>query len=179
MSATGQLPNSALNENGDRESSASTTVSSKAPQVNRRSQSSLNSSSSSATATSRSSTQAALNALYQMALGSSPMPGSTSFNDSASLLNDSGAHLKERNEHSGTCPSPKKHSKNTSLSSIKKENSGGGKKRFSNTASRDFRPLDWPKENDPYGKLGELSVAEQEQAILNDLLYVLIGIEGK
>ncbi|KAI7694740.1 hypothetical protein SSS_04962 [Sarcoptes scabiei] len=45
--------------------------------------------------------------------------------------------------------------------------------------SRDFRPCDWPKDNDCFGTLGNHSVQEQEQLLLRDLLFVLIGIEGR
>lgn len=47
--------------------------------------------------------------------------------------------------------------------------------------SRDFHPCDWPMENDCFGSLSELypNVNEQEQILLQDLLFVLIGIEGK
>jgi len=47
--------------------------------------------------------------------------------------------------------------------------------------SRDFHPCDWPQENDCFGSLAELypNVNEQEQILLQDLLFVLIGIEGK
>lgn len=40
--------------------------------------------------------------------------------------------------------------------------------------SRDFHPLDWPKENDCFKTLGTLPVADQEQLLLRDLLFVLI-----
>lgn len=52
-------------------------------------------------------------------------------------------------------------------------------KRTPNYMSRDFQPCDWPKENDCFGRLNELSVVEQEQALLRDLLHVLIGIDSR
>ncbi|OTF72523.1 hypothetical protein BLA29_008644, partial [Euroglyphus maynei] len=45
--------------------------------------------------------------------------------------------------------------------------------------SRDFHPCDWPKENDCFNTLGTFPVQEQEQLLLRDLLFVLIGIEGR
>lgn len=48
--------------------------------------------------------------------------------------------------------------------------------------SYNFKPCDWPQENDCFGTLGQndsVSVHRQEQLLLRDLLYVLFGIEGK
>nr|XP_027198167.1 spindle pole body component 97-like [Dermatophagoides pteronyssinus] len=45
--------------------------------------------------------------------------------------------------------------------------------------SRDFHPCDWPKENDCFNTIGQYPVQEQEQLLLRDLLFVLIGIEGR
>ncbi|KAJ6222396.1 hypothetical protein RDWZM_000941 [Blomia tropicalis] len=46
--------------------------------------------------------------------------------------------------------------------------------------SRDFHPCDWPLESDCFGTLGSNpNVNYQEQQLLRDLLYILIGIEGK
>lgn len=52
-------------------------------------------------------------------------------------------------------------------------------KRAPNYMSRDFQPCDWPKEKDCFGRLGEMSVVEQEQTLLRDLLFVLIGIDSR
>lgn len=44
--------------------------------------------------------------------------------------------------------------------------------------SYDFKPIDWSQE-DPVKPLSDFDVIEQESLLINDLLYVLVGIEGK
>ena len=69
----------------------------------------------------------------------------------------------------------------TSNSSQASPNSSGvSNRKVPAYLSRDFHPCDWPKEDDCFGQLGTMvDVNQQEQLLLCDLLYILIGIEGK
>lgn len=64
---------------------------------------------------------------------------------------------------------------------VRQTNQPSSHRKVPSYLSRDFHPCDWPKENDCYGSLAALypDVNEQEQILLQDLLFVLIGIEGK
>ena len=44
--------------------------------------------------------------------------------------------------------------------------------------SYDYKPIDWSQESE-VAPISDFSVIEQESLLLNDLLYVLVGIEGK
>lgn len=64
---------------------------------------------------------------------------------------------------------------------VRQTNQPSSHRKVPSYLSRDFHPCDWPKENDCYGSLPDLypDVNEQEQVLLQDLLFVLIGVEGK